>query len=93
MAENRARAGDELVLVACCGRGPVAVLAHKRPSWRCVGCKTAGFDLDRLTLGQGGALPEITTVGTAAAGTASSAENGGMKAVPAVAAPEVLTCT
>lgn len=79
MGENRARAGDQLVVVACCGRGPVAVLASRRETWRCSGCKSGGYDLERLTLGPDGALPEIATVETSAAGAAPGpwAENGG----------------
>lgn len=89
MAENIARAGDQLVIVACCPRGPVGVLSRLRDSWRCPSCRSGGADLERVTLGPKGSLPDLATARTAATGTACSssrAENGGLsEAVPAVA--------
>jgi hypothetical protein len=54
---NEARDGHVVIVVACCSRGPVAVLASKRPTWRCGGCRSTGTDEQRHTLGLNGALP------------------------------------
>lgn len=89
MAENLARAGDQLVIVACCPHGPVGVVARMRDRWRCSKCRSGGVDIARVTLGPKGSLPDFATVGSTATGAACSsrrAENGGLlEAVPAVA--------
>lgn len=57
MAAREPQAGDRLVIVACCSRGPVAVLTSRRSAWRCGGCRSAGRDIDTIVLGDDGALP------------------------------------
>lgn len=57
---SAAREGDVVIIVDCCTAGPVAVLESRRLSWRCGRCKRDGFDIERATLGPGGALPDLS---------------------------------
>lgn len=53
MAAQLARAGDRLVIVACCKRGPVLVLERSRSAWQCK-CGSRGRDQDVVALGAPG---------------------------------------
>jgi hypothetical protein len=66
MAERVPKQGDVLIVVACCAKGPVAVLATRRAEWRCGGCRKAGVDVREVVLGANGALPEDEASGVAA---------------------------
>lgn len=59
MKDRDAKEGDEVIVVACCSRGPVAVLATRRSEWLCGGCRSFGTDVRTITLGPGGAIPAV----------------------------------